>query len=141
MTAVLTRIDDPRDNLEKARRMELVAFAKAQGVEGISEDMPAMLIRKRLRTLGLTQIAIPQRILGQTTARHADAPMGLPGVGERVAEVDADADLERQFANRELSVDEMNYNQLKDELKRRGVKRGRADRLPDLREKVRKARQ
>ena len=49
---ILNKIDDPRDNLEKAHRRELVLFAQAQGVSEITEHMPAILIRRTLRAKG-----------------------------------------------------------------------------------------
>lgn len=55
---------DPRDTLEKARRMELFKFAQANGVTDITHDWAAKDMRTRLRQLGLTNIPIPERVFG-----------------------------------------------------------------------------
>jgi len=62
---ILDKIDDPRSPLEKARRAELIAFARDRGVKEIKHDMPATLIRKILRAKGITDIRPPMRQLGQ----------------------------------------------------------------------------
>lgn len=60
----LKRIDDPRDALGKAKRIELAAFARANGVQEINPRMPAEMMRDILRERGLTNIQIPNRRLG-----------------------------------------------------------------------------
>lgn len=100
MPMQLLSIDDPRDNLEKARRMELVKFAQANGVK-VTPEMPAILIRKVLRSQRLTHIRIPNRPLGHPGEGIKDEPLVAPAsaaVGEETAvEVDAETDLARQL--------------------------------------------
>lgn len=94
MSLVLTRIDDPRDSLERARKRELVAFAQQKGIEAIRPEMPAILIRRELRKMGLTRIDVPNRPLGGSPQR----PDRAPGADENVPAIDASDDLARQFA-------------------------------------------
>ena len=83
MTLVLNKIDDPRDNLEKARRMELYRFAKEHGLD-VTEEMPAILIRYELRRRGLTNIKIPVRILGAQNQGQAIGPAVQPQRRQRL---------------------------------------------------------
>lgn len=105
MSLQLHRIQDPRDMLERARRSELVEFARQKGVKEIVPEMPAMLMRKILRSRGLTNIAIDLRQLGEVTRNKINVKKSTakpkPGARapepERVAVVDADDDLMRQW--------------------------------------------
>lgn len=133
-TAVLKRIDDPRSNLEKARRPELVRFARANGMADISEAMPANLIRRRLVAAGLTRIQVSAPPLGlapgasQTIA--PDAPVNV---------VDADDDLERQFAREQAAakpIKGMAINELRAECKRLGIRLSRRDNMATMKEKI-----
>ena len=138
---ILNKIDDPRDNLEKAHRRELVLFAHAQGVTEITEHMPAILIRRTLRAKGLTNIRIPPRTLGQQA--------GTPGPGgsqQEVPSIDAADDLARQFAAEQTARPAMRkrlverprseINKLRDTCKELGIKMERRDRMPDLKAKI-----
>lgn len=73
-SAILRTIDDPRTPLDKARRGELIKFALANGVREIhvgattlpvNDGTAAELLRRELRSRGLTNIPIPHRTLGQ----------------------------------------------------------------------------
>jgi hypothetical protein len=86
----LHSIQDPRDNLEKARRMELLRFAQENGVTEIVEAMPAIVMRQILRAKRLTRISIPNRTLGS-------APVPEPQVSSSSVSVDAAADLAQQW--------------------------------------------
>lgn len=114
MGAVLHRIDDPRDALQKARRYELLQFAKAHSVTDIVPGMPANLMRRILRERGLTHINVPPRPLGVVggNATPQDAP---------ATQVNADDDLMRQYTMQK-SVDDMTIGELRSEAKRRGIK-------------------
>lgn len=141
---ILNKIDDPRDNLEKAHRLELVKFAHAHGMKEISEMMPAILIRSHLRAKGLTNIRITPRPLGS----QGGAP--APSSNQKVTEIDAAADLARQFAaqqaapkpgrpkrfNRLVERPKSEINKLRDECKRLGIHMERRDRMPDLKRKI-----
>lgn len=142
---ILNKIDDPRDNLEKAHRMELVKFAHAQGVKDITEHMPAILIRAHLRAKGLTNIRITPRPLGAQNVAPA------PGPEQKVPTIDAAADLARQFAaqqpapsrskkpprfKRLVERPKQEINVLRDKCKELGIHMDRRDRKDDLKRKI-----
>lgn len=91
MSMQLKRIDDPRDALDKANRKELENFAKAAGVVEVQPGMPAMLMRRILRSKGLNRITIPERTLGMLPGQQA-VPDDIPGV-----EIDSTDDLMQQW--------------------------------------------
>jgi hypothetical protein len=144
----LNKIQDPRRNIEKARRHELVLFAKAHGVKEIKPDMPATLIRKILTSKGLTDIRITQRTLGQNHTLITGIQPSSPkkpkkgedhGYRDTVETIDADEDLMRQYeaehaANVVTAVDDMTIQQLRAECKKRGIKSHRSQKADDLRE-------
>lgn len=140
MSLQLLTITDPRDNLEKARRPELVAFARANGLIDISEAMPAILIRRKLRNAGLTTIRIPERVLGQPSALHRSAGIADDGqmpVNGNGYEIDADDDLARQFeTTAPRNPHTMAYNELRRTARRLGVKLVRKDNLASIKAKV-----
>ena len=136
---ILNKIDDPRDNLEKARRMELVRFAQACGLPNITEHMPAMLIRRELRNKGMTNIKVPPRILGSQHQPNAV----MPSPDQKVVEVNAADDLARQFRAEQpvpaiprRGRPKSEINKLRDECKRLGIKMDRRDNVNNLREKI-----
>lgn len=101
MSMQILRTEDPRDPLEKARRPEIFSFAKANNVTEITPEMPAMLMRRILRTKGLTNIRIPKRVLGQQEFRPQPTSPHQPSIEQRLQgaehEIDALDDLARQF--------------------------------------------
>lgn len=138
-------IVDPRSQLQKARRPELAKFAKANGINEFVypngrkepiEEAPAVLIRAELMKRGLTRIPIPNRSIGT-----------MPGAREpvNVNEVDADADMARQFMTapaaapveeKPKTVADMGINELRAMAKARGIKLERGDTMAKLREKL-----
>ena len=90
----LLTIQDPRDNLEKARRSELVKFAQAHRVAGIDPAMPAILIRRILRSKGLIDIDVPVRPLGKVPGARGSTGPSTP---ENTVEMLADDDLMQQW--------------------------------------------
>lgn len=134
----LLSVIDPRDNLEKARRSELIAYARANGVVDITEQMPAMLIRKKLRALGLDRIRIPERTYAQPSlaARPLDED-GLVAEGTTGVTTDAADDLERQFlATAPRNPHTMAYNELRRQARELGVKLARKDNMAAIKAKV-----
>lgn len=104
MSLQLHRIQDPRDSLERARRSELVEFAKKKGISEIVPEMPAILMRKILRSRGMTDIRIEPRQLGEMTRTKINAKVSTAkpvkdrtGEPPKIVEVDAEADLLRQW--------------------------------------------
>lgn len=95
----LLTIQDPRDDLEKARLRELVAFAEKHSVTSVSPTMPAPLIRKILRSQGLTNIEIPVRLLGQVPGARGSAGQSTP---ENTVEMLADDDLMEQWRRQQV---------------------------------------
>lgn len=133
MTAQLLRIDDPRDALSKAKRYELYQFARANGLNEVTEDMPAILIRSKLRAAGKTDIKIPKRTLGKV--EFPDQAV----TSDQANAVDAEADLARQFeATQEpvKSFSEMSRAELAKECKARGIKFERTDKKEKLLERL-----
>ena len=130
---LLSRIDDPRDTLERASRDELFFFAQERGVTEIEQNMPAILMRKILRQKGLNSINIPNRPLG------ANPGVVIADPQEKVPEMDADAALEEQWRQSKEApkdVSKMGMQELRSECKRRGIKMARTDNLKTLREKL-----
>ncbi len=136
MGAVLTKIDDPRDLLEKATRDEIFDFAVAQGVAEITEDMPAIIMRNILREKKKTNIKIPDRPLGANPGVELIKARESMQETETVPEVNADDDLMRQYQTSKVEPQSMTMGQLRAECKRRGIKMARTDNMQTLREKL-----
>lgn len=138
--AELKRVDDPRDKLDRARRPELVKYARANGLSDISADMPAILIRKRLRAANLTRIPIPNRTLGTPGNGGMAVTADSATVSAPATQVDASDDLERQFksspAKPPAPVAEMTIGQLRQEAKRLGLKFTPKNKMIELRKMV-----
>lgn len=142
MSLQLLTITDPRDNLQKARRRELVAFANQNGLHNITEEWPADLIRRELRRKNLTQIRVNAPKLGAPPARPGSsvAPSApMPAPGEQVPEIDADDDLARQFLSNKPQpkarpLDER--TRLMRECKVKGIKTVRTDNVATLKAKL-----
>lgn len=126
------RIEDPRDNLEKATRWELYDFAKAVGINEVKEPMPALLAVQILRAAGKTNIPINPPPLGSIAVLGKDLMSSHVAAD---ATVDALADLKRQYEQQLANpdpvpsgpIDPNNFNEVRSELKRRGVKLSRKD--------------
>src|SRR5262245_14880558 len=134
----LDRIDDPRDSLDKAHRLELVRFANANGMKEINENMPAILIRRELRKKGLTNIRIPKRPLGAQNPPPAEN-------SENVVQASADDDLARQYSQpqpshrryrRLVERPKLEINILRDKCKSLGIKMERRDGTNSLKAKI-----
>lgn len=142
----LLKIQDDRDNLEKARRKELENFAREQGVTEIQPTMPARLMRRILRQKGLVDITIPSRPLGHIPGAP-DTIANPPDSGNAV-EAMADDDLMRQWAatSGEQAVAPQEkpapgsglaeMTRLRKECKRLGIKMSRTDTMIDLKAKL-----
>lgn len=103
----LLTIQDPRDNLEKARKNELVNFAHGHRIAGVDPAMPAILIRKILRSRGLVDITVPVRLLGQTPGARGSSGPSTP---ENTIEMLADDDLMQQWLkSQEPAVPDVPY--------------------------------
>lgn len=113
-----------------------MAYAKRLHIEGITGDMPAILIRKKLRGMGITEIAVPRRVLGQPEMRNRAAPMGDIPPDAPVQEISVEEDLERQFARQPAPVEAMTIQELRIECKRRKIKMERTDNVDSLRRKL-----
>ena len=151
----LNKIDDPRDNLDKARRQELIRFAHAHGLKHITGDHPAILIREELRNKGLTNISIQPRPLGAQNQANP-LPPGTEQPGAKVITAGASADLARQFALQQaqpappplkpkaptakpprlVEKPKQEMNTLREDCKRLGIKIDRKDKKADLKAKI-----
>lgn len=128
-------MDDPRDSLERATRWELYDFAKRMGCHEVKEPMPALLAAQILRTKGLTNIQTTTPPLGSV------AVLGQAPHGEPDKTVDMLSDLKRQYEQQQaepppFDATKASFNEIRAELKRRGVKLSRKDSLEVLKAKL-----
>lgn len=146
----LKRIDDPRDSLDKARRKELERFAATHGVKEVVPGMPAILMRRILRSHGLSNIQIPKRTLG--APEPGSAPPGhdprVTNDGVSIADVaaqggeavDAGDDLMRQWVGQEKQkpthLPGHAINELRAQCRERGIALARTDTMASLKEKL-----
>lgn len=146
------RTVDPRDNLDKALRRELIEFAQANGLQ-IDPNMPADDIegkdgtglRNLLRAKGLTRISIPNRsINSRGTNRTFPMNKAAPAVPPQ-----ASADEWKEFQEFKAwkasqtaapvvtkPIGEMSIKELRTACKARGIKMERKDNMETLRAKL-----
>ena len=151
------KIDDPRDDLDKARRREMLDYAKKNNIQGIKPGMPALMMRRILRGLGINSIPIPRRVLG--IPEPGSAPLGhkpptphgiapaVPGKQGGPA-VDAGDDLMRQWEQQEQTPAALEpaverkasplaeFQEARRLCKERGIPVLRTDKLADLKTKL-----
>lgn len=134
---ILGPVQDSRDDLQAARRIQIFDYAKRNGITEIEEWMPGDAMQAILRRKGINSIGVPRKPLG--TSPDAPAP------GQKVDVVDATDDLLRQAkAQRERDLAEQKraekprneINALRLECKRLGIKTARTDRIADLKAKL-----
>lgn len=133
------RQEDPRSNLEKASRYELAQLAKKLGFDDITYDTPQPLQVKKLRERGVTDINIPERILGDSRplVYNTDKVEKAPAKPTEARSMTAEELLEQEFnADRPKTPAQMGMTELRSECKRRGIKMARTDNLRTLREKL-----
>jgi len=134
----LLTTEDPRDNLQKANRWELVAFAKENGID-LDENTPAIVSAKILRDRGLTNIKIPDRPLGLYVSSKNEALVEhAPSVKGEIT-INAEDDLVRQYEQQQKArtdLSSMTIGQLRVACKERGIKMSRRDNMQTLREKL-----
>lgn len=153
---ILNRTVDDRHPLQKLTRYEVFRIAKAHGVTEIpSEQMPKPIMIDILRQKGIS--ARSNRILGQPNqfARidpHSQPLASAQGGGEKGVEIDAGADLARQWAAQQAqapapaqpakleppakSPAHMSIIDLGNEMKRCGIKRERRDNMITMKAKI-----
>lgn len=131
------RQEDPRGNLEKASRYELAQLAKRLGFSDITYDTPQPLQVKMLRSRGVTDIDIPERILGdiRPIVYNTDAVQPVQAQKTEAKSMTADELLEQEYQKPKTPA-EMSMTELRSECKRRGIKMARTDNLKTLREKL-----
>lgn len=131
------RQEDPRGNLEKASRYELAQLAKRLGFSDITYDTPQPLQVKMLRSRGVTDIDIPERILGdiRPIVYNTDAVQPVQAKKTEAKSMTADELLEQEYQKPKTPA-EMSMTELRSECKRRGIKMARTDNLKTLREKL-----
>jgi len=137
----ITRIEDPRDNLEKADRDQLYRFAVRMGVKEIDDRMymggnAASLMRMILRQRGYTNIGVPQHQLGMPRGTSIEQPSGNPPqMLDDMLKEQLKTALEKP-APKAVEVKELTMWELRKECKARGIKMQRTDNLKTLREKL-----
>lgn len=95
---VYSKFEDPRDALEACRKTDLLRYARENGVKEVTEQMPAILIRRVLRRKGLTRPNYRRHILGFPEPRGDEPAEPLvPDVGATGVQSDAEDDLMRQY--------------------------------------------
>lgn len=138
----LTRIDDPRDNLERADRDQLYRFAREKGIKEIDDRMymggnAASLMRMILRQKGITDISVPYHQLGMPTTMIQEEPSGKPPV--MIEDMLLEQLKEAQSAPRvpdPIPVSKMSIGELRQTCKARGIKLARTDNMITMREKL-----
>lgn len=133
------RQEDPRGNLEKASRYELAQLAKKLGFTDITYDTPQPLQVKLLRQRGITDIDIPERVLGdiRPLVYNTDQVQPVKAQKTEAKSMTADELLEQEYRQQQPKTPaEMSMTELRSECKRRGIKMARTDNLKTLREKL-----
>lgn len=140
--AGLLKTEDPRTPMQRARKFELLQFAKANNVSEINEMMPAELMRAILMQKGLTNIRVPNRPLGMVKAAQDNLPSAHGNA------VDATAQLMKQYQQGaysapaeasepeieipDIPVEQMKINQLRHACIKQGHKLGRKTTKQDM---------
>lgn len=148
----LNKIDDPRDKLAKARRSELVRYARANGIQTFEfmgqtfnpSFADAEITRAYLRSVGLRNPPIPNRALGQINQPHGNAKesaSSAPIPPTNGVEVSALAHLVQQSKRPDPvveppSLNQMGINELRSLGKSLGIKFTRKDNMPTMRDKI-----
>jgi hypothetical protein len=145
MGAVLTRIEDPRDNLMKMTRDELYDYGMENGVEfpqgrdtpafdGTSHPVPNMVAILRAR--GLPGRDKSHRVLGLAQPLFSDPP---PSYSNKIIPKAPPPEPSLTWREPEElpTVDKMTMGQLRKECKILGLKMSRRDNMNTLREKLR----
>lgn len=141
----LTRIDDPRDNLERADRDQLFRFARAKGVTEINDRIynggnAANLMRLILRQKGVTDIDVPYHQLGLPPQVNIEdsQPSGQPAVmlDDMLRQQLKDVQAEPAPAAVEKPISGMSIRELRKECTARGIKMERTDNVAKLKAKL-----
>lgn len=139
-----TQTFDPRSAWDHARRIEIYRYAKEKGITEIVEAMPKDLMVLRLKALGLPPPPVPQRPIGALidsrsgdTSPESHHYTGQPQkpVTETVV-MDAAAVMERDWQQTQKTPTTMTITEMRQELKRRGIKMKRTDNMAALRAKL-----
>jgi hypothetical protein len=136
----LTKIYDPRDELDKANRDELFQFAQSRGIQEIDEKMfmganAAIMMRKVMRQKGIINIKIPPRQLGMPQGAIAAEPSGETITAEEMAERDYTAQRAAPVVPA-ATVEKMSIQEMRKECTKRGIHMDRTDNIAKLREKL-----
>ena len=131
----LLTIEDPRDNLQKATRFELVDFARKNGIQ-LDEGTPKIVSEKILRDRGFVNIQIPDRPLGLYVGGETHAT-NEPIVHGSLQNADDLLVAEYEHQKKEdANVSKMSMSRLRAECKSKGIKMDRRDNMQTLRAKL-----
>lgn len=158
---ILNKIEDPRSNLDKTKRRELVEGIRALGVEqfefnGVQFPLdpwpPAIIMRAYLRGRGVMRVDnVPVRTLGSSepsrTGRYENKLQPSRPTSQGV-DADTVSDLARQWPQQALPagpekpqepvkpVPDMTMAELRKACKARGIPMARKDNMESLRAKL-----
>ena len=131
----LLSIIDPRDNLSKATRFELVDFAKKNGIQ-LDEGPPKIVSEKILRDRGFVNIQIPDRPLGLYVGGEVHST-NEPIVHGSLQNADDLLVQEYEHQKKEdADVSKMSIGRLRAACKAKGIKMERTDNMQTLRAKL-----
>lgn len=134
--------DDPRDGWGHARRLDVVRHAHRLGHVDIVETMPKTVMVKLLKARNVPPPPVPMRTLDNPRAGDTTPNYDLPRNGARVQpvvnEVDAEDDALAQWKAQQQApalkpVAQMNITEVRQHLKRLGIKFSRRDNMAALR--------
>lgn len=147
---LLNKTIDPRDDLERLGRLQLVQLAHSRGQTDITEAMSAVDIRKELKSRGVRPGRVNGPALG-TTGRHERSAIAPKQMQPQPAPELSPAEMQEfrawqaqqraaamraQRASPGKTLSEMSINELRDLCKKSGVKMDRGDNTHILREKL-----
>lgn len=131
---------DPRSPWDYVRRMELVRYAAEKGVTEIVEAMPKTVMVQILRQKGFGPPNVRTRSIGKNmnprawdtdVNTHQVPPQPKQDAKAETVEVDADELMAREWLK--PNFDNMTFNDLRAELKKRGIKWEKRWKAADIR--------
>ena len=140
MGLLLQKNTDPRSPLDRIRRIDLERYAAKNGIDQIKPGMPAVLMRRILKDMGVTDIDAPKEVLGKNS--HA-SQAAIPAETEADYTINADDALMAQWESGTMKppsiddmIDGMKIWELRAACKANGVEIKQKDKGETMREKL-----